>query len=71
MKNFRGYWEAAKDAQYFKLDNLKELRRLRGEEETMFSDFKSPRWVVLTMLTFGVSLYILILEFEKLGEQKA
>jgi hypothetical protein len=48
------------------------LRGLRGEKEKWYTDyipdFKSPKFWFLKGLVFGVSLYILFTEFDKLGK---
>lgn len=66
--DFYGYIDMARNLDPFSLDNEGEVRRLRGEEETFFSDYKSLKWIIPKMITVGVSIYILATELNKLGE---
>lgn len=63
-----GYIDMARNLDPFSLDNEGELRRLRGEEEHWYSDYKSLKWIIPKLITVGVSIYILSTELNKLGE---
>lgn len=63
----KSYFDVAKGKGGFSTDNLKELRRLRGEEEKWYSNLKSPRYLIPALIGLTVTFYMLITEFSKLG----
>ena len=51
---------------------MSEIRRLNGEEDNFFSEYyRNPLTLISYLLSLSIGLYILIMEFEKLGEQKS
>lgn len=51
---------------------MREIRRLSGEKDSILSGFyKNPLRLVRVLLTFSIGIYIITLEFGKLGTQKA
>jgi len=50
---------------------MKSIRELKGEEETWYADIKQPKFLIPKFFVLAISIYILIAEFGKLGEEKA
>lgn len=47
------------------------LGRLKGEPVTWCTQLKNCQFVTLTLLTFGITIYIIATEAVKLGSQKS
>ena len=55
---------------FFGTDHMK-LGRLKGEKVNFLTPFKSPRTVMVYLLLFAISLYIVINEGKNLGVEKS